>query len=279
MAVQTIPPFLLAGSSSILAALILMFLSRAALPTILEWKASIAPAFFMIVLGNGAVVWAEQFIPSTTTALMLATEPAWLIVLDRVFFKGPKVSRLQVTGVAVGFLGVGILLLGSAHADEATMSTHHTYVIGLGMLILAAFGWTLGSLMCRSKRMPQNSAMAIALPVLLGGVALLVAAIASGEMSRFDQAQISPGSATAFVYIVIVCYVATYGSYIWLIKNISIAQVSTYAYINPLVAAFLGVIIAGESLGLWTLIGGGVIVAATFLIIQQQKRRTTHGSQ
>ncbi len=278
IAVRTIPPFVLAGTSSVLAALMLMFLSRAPLPRLSEWKASAMPAFFMIALGNGAVVWGEQYISSTVTALILATEPAWLILLDRIFFRGPKISSSRVTGICLGFLGVGILLIESLGNKALSLSAPRMTGIGIVAILMAAGGWTLGSLMCRSRQMPGNSAMAIALPVLMGGVLLLTASFLSGEMAQFDLVKVSSVSATAFWYIVIVSYVGTYWSYIWLLKNAPLAQVSSYAYVNPLIAALLGVWIGRELLGIWACLGGAVILAATFLILKPEKRSIDHES-
>jgi drug/metabolite transporter (DMT)-like permease len=272
IAVQTIPPFVLAGASSILAALMLMFLSRAPFPKLSEWKASAAPAFFMIALGNGAVVWGEQYIPSTITALILATEPAWLILLDRNFFKGPKISRVQAAGIFLGVLGVATLLIGSSSMGAVSFPIPNMAGVGITAILMAAGGWSLGSLMCRSESMPKNSAMAIALPVLMGGLILLVASFLSGEMSRFSGAQVSGPSTIAFWYIVVVSYVGTYWSYIWLLKNAPLAQVSSYAYVNPLIAAVLGVVIGRESLNGWVFAGGTIIVMAIFLILKIQKK-------
>lgn len=278
IAVRTIPPFVLAGTSSVLAALMLMFLSRAPIPRLSEWKASAMPAFFMIALGNGAVVWGEQYIPSTITALILATEPAWLILLDRIFFLGSKISRSRAMGICLGILGVGVLLMRNSENEVFLLTASGMTGIGIVAILMAAGGWTLGSLMCRSKQMPSNSAMAIALPVLMGGVILLMTSFLSGEMARFDLAQVSSASVTAFWYIVIVSYVGTYWSYIWLLKNAPLAQVSSYAYVNPLIAAILGVWVGREHLNIWAYLGGGIILAATFLILKPEKRSIEHES-
>ncbi len=249
-----------------------MLLSRAPFPTLSEWKASVAPALFMIALGNGAVVWGEQYVPSTITAFILATEPAWLILLDRNFFHGPKISRAQAAGVVLGILGVGTLLIGSSGKEVLLFKTPGMAGAGIIAILIAAGGWTLGSLMCRSKQMPKNSAMAIALPVLMGGAILLMASFLSGEMLSFRLASISGASMAAFCYIVMVSYVGTYWSYIWLLKNAPLAQVSSYAYVNPFIASLLGVWVGREHLNAWVFLGGGIIVAATFLILKLENK-------
>lgn len=174
-------------------------------------------------------------------------------------------------GILLGLTGILILLCG---IFDGWADIFHIKGGPLPHLLVlaAAIGWSLGSLMCRSERLPKNSTMAIALPVFIGGWALLAIGFLSGEFSRFQWSHVSSTSAWAFGYMVLVCYVATYKSYIWLLKNVPLSQVSTYAYVNPLVAACLGFFWGGERLGSELWIGGMIIMAGVFLILHKKER-------
>ncbi len=271
VAVQTIPPFLLAGSSSVLSALALMALSGSQRPSWSEWKAAVLPSFFMVMLGNGAVVWAEQHLNSAVTALILASEPVWFILLDAFIFKATKPGPKVWGGIFFGLAGIAILLFDLITDGCPDICPLNGDLRPYLLVLTAAMGWSLGSLLCRSDRLPKNPTMAIALPVFIGGWGLLVISLLSGEWGQFEWSRVSLSSVWAYGYMVLVCYAATYKSYIWLLKNVPISQVTTYAYINPLVAVGLGFFWDKAVLRPEFWVGGAVILVGVFLILHKKE--------
>ncbi len=231
------------------------------LPRAGEWRAAARAGFWLLLLGNGGVVWSERVLPSSFVTLVLATEPAWFVVFDWLFFRGPRPRWLLWAGVSLGFFGVLLLIVEGLHSAQAPGWPAATAAV-LG----AALAWSYGSLVTRDDPAPRSAAMAAALPVLAGGAMLAAAGLAAGEFSDLDITRVSGRSWAGFAYITVISYGFAYVSYLWLLRHVPVARVSTYAYVNPAIAVFLGYAVGGERLGPAAWAGAAVILAAVFWI-------------
>jgi drug/metabolite transporter (DMT)-like permease len=260
-AVETAPPFLMAAARFIVSGGVLFALRRVAgdpAPTAVEWRAAAVVGLFLLVGGNGGVVWAEQFVPSALAALLVATVPLWMALID-VFLGGHRPNMFETGGILVGFGGV-VLLIGSPSTSANGMNSY-----GAAALVLASLSWAIGSLYGRSVRLPASQLLGTSMEMLTGGVALLAVSLIAGEWSRFDLAGVSPRSALALAYLTIVGSSA-FVAYVWLLRVAPTPLVSTYAYVNPLVAVCLGYFLASEPLTIRILLATVVIISSVVLV-------------
>jgi drug/metabolite transporter (DMT)-like permease len=229
----------------------------------------------MFLCGNGAVVWAEQFVPSGLVALLVATVPFWIVLQDWASGRGAPPGIGLSIGIVWGFAGVALLVTGS----EIGLAGPQDLFGGL-LVLGGAACWSVGSLVARYGARPANAAQGNGMQMVAGGAALLVVAAIRGEPTAFDPGGMSLPSVLAFFYLVIFGSLVGFSSYIWLLRNTTPAQASTYAYVNPAVALFLGWAFAGEPLSARTGLAAFVILSAVVIITTQRTRggpaRRTH---
>ncbi|MGE5301841.1 MAG: EamA family transporter [Alphaproteobacteria bacterium] len=263
-AVETTPPFLMAATRFLVSGGCLYaarrFIGDPA-PQAKEWRSATAIGVLLLVGGNGGVVWAEQFIPSGLAALLVATVPLWMVLLDACCGAAPKPAFAVIIGILTGFAGVA-LLIGSVAHDMSGAS-----IFGAAALVFASLSWATGSLYGRNAALPASQLLGTGMQMLTGGVALLVLALALGEWTHFHFADVSWRSALALIYLTIIGSSA-FVAYVWLLRVAPTPLVSTYAYVNPLVAVLLGYFLAHEPLNLRigiaaTLIIGSVVAVST----------------
>lgn len=269
IAIETIPPFLMAGTRFVTAGLMLYGFLRwrgEAAPTRAHWRMGLLSGTFLMLGGNGGVTWAEQYVASSITALVIATTPLWAALLPWVIRKGPPPSLLTMVGIAIGTAGVALLALEPGGVDERTRT------IGFVAIILATLSWTIGSLWGRALPQPQNPLMTCALQMLCGGGTQIVASLLLGEWGRFAPASVSSRSFAAWAYLVVFGAIGGFGAFVFLLRWCSTARVFTYAYVNPLVAVFLGWLVLSEPIGLRTLAAAGLIVVAVATIVTFAKK-------
>lgn len=262
-AIETLPPFLMAGIRIVVAGVALYAWARlrgAPRPEMFYWKGALVVGGLMLFVGNGGVVWAEQVVPSGLAALLVATMPLWMVVLN--WARGGVRPSVGLAGrILLGFAGVALLLGPGDLAGGSGVDP-----MGAAALLLASASWALGSLISRGSSLPGSALMATAMEMLAGGFLLLVAGSLTGEWVRLALDQISLRSALSVGYLIIFGSIVGFTAYIWLLRAVSPALVSTYAYVNPLVAVSLGWALAGESLNARTLLAAAVIVASVVLI-------------
>ena len=264
-AVETIPPFLMVATRFLVAGAILYAFRRLrgdAPPLRAEWKAAAVVGILLLVGVNGVVVWAEQYIPSGITALIVGTAPVFMVLIDTLRPGGQRPGFKRALGILIGFLGIVILINPSGMAQ----SPERWVMIGLGALFLATFFWALGSLYSRSARLPGSPLLGTGMEMLVGGGCLLVIATLTGEWSRLDFASISARSLYGLLYLIVFGALIGFVAYTWLLRAAPTPLVSTYAYVNPLIAVLLGSWLAGETLNLRILLAALVIVSSVFLI-------------
>lgn len=271
-AVETLPPFLMAGSRFVLAGslLWLIMIGRGApRPTIAQFRGAAIIGAIMLAGGNGLVSWSEQWIPSGVAALIVGTVPLWMVLFDWWIGSGKRPNALVIGGLIVGFAGVGILAFETGSGGGAESSVH---IVPILALLLACVFWAFGSL--RSKRVDQGSSLLVAsaMQMIGGGLAMLTIGTSVGEWGAFDPAGVSARSVLALVYLIVIGALVGYSTYVWLLKVASPTAVSTYAYVNPIVAVFLGATLGAETITGGTVIAGAMIVSAVMLMTIRRRK-------
>ncbi|MGH2535805.1 MAG: drug/metabolite exporter YedA [Candidatus Promineifilaceae bacterium] len=262
--VETLPPFLMAGVRFIVAGSLLYGLARARgapNPTRPQWRSLAIIGLLLLVGGNGGVTWAEQVVPSGITALLIATTPLWVVLLEWLAPGGRRPGRKVVAGVALGILGIVVLIGPQQISAERSFGLLEPAVI-----VMASLSWAAGSVYSRRADLPGSPFMATAVEMLNGGLALLALATLSGEWGRLELAAVSLRSALALLYLIVFGALIAFTAYIWILRVSSADKAATYAFVNPVVAVFLGWALADEALGTQTLAAAGIIVAAVFII-------------
>lgn len=266
-AIETIPPFLMGGVRFMIAGAVLYLYMRMRgeprpTPIQLRNTAIIGGAF--ILCGNGTVVWTEQFVPSGIVALLVAILPFWIVVVEWV---GPRHVRPSI-GVSIGLvLGIaGIVFLIGPDALHPSAASGDGLLKGALLLMASSLMWALGTTYSQQAELPPSAFTATGLEMFLGGAMLFVVSLIAGEPMQFDLANVSARSIAGFVYLTTIGSLVGFTAFIWLLQHQSPARVSTYAYVNPVVAVFLGWAIAGEELSLRTVIAAAIIIAAVAMI-------------
>lgn len=272
IAVETIPPFLLAGARFGLAGLVILGVAllrrrgRIPLPSLREFRDMTVVGAALMVGGMGLVALGEQTVPSGIAALLIAMMPLWVAVLGRVFF-GERLPRIAIAGVAIGLLGVGILVGPSASAAETFNPG------GILALLISPISWACGSLYSSHRaRLPKDPLVATGGQMLAGATILLVLAAVRGEYAGFHLAAVSPESVAAFFYLTFIGSLIAFTAYVWLLKVAPLPLIATYAYVNPIVAVALGALILQEPITPRTIVAGAVIIFAVALIITARGR-------
>ena len=262
VAVRTIPPFLMAGTRFLVAGAAVYLSCRlrgAARPRREHWVDAGIVGGLLLLGGNGVVSWAEQMVSSSIAALLIATVPLWMILLG-LLERGSKRPRALVgAAVLLGFAGIAVLVLPSSGAGSASLP-------GVAALLVAAFFWALGSMRSRRSRLPESPLLAVGMQMLVGGALLVLAAGLLGEWSRFRLAGVSMLSLSGLGYLILFGSIVGYNAYIWLLKNADPTWVSTYAFVNPVVAVFLGWLLAGEQLSPRAIWATGIIILSVVII-------------
>ncbi len=272
-AIQTLPPFLMASFRFLVAGVLLFAWARSRgldPPTRPQWAGCAVAGLLMLMAGNGAVVWAEQRVPSGVAALLVAIVPCWMVLIEWLR-GGEKPTRRVVAGLALGLLGLGLLV-----GPEALMGGGRIDTIGALVLAIGGLAWAGGSIYARGRNFPAPR-MSTAAQMLAGGAGLFVLGTATGEWSGIDPAAVSTRSVLAVLYLIIFGSLIAYSAYVWLLGVSTPAKVSTYAYVNPIVAVLLGWAFVDEPVTLRMLIAAGVIVAGVALITMRDARRVQAG--
>ncbi len=270
VALRTIPPFLLGAARFLTAGSILFswcLFRGAKLPTLLEWRNALIIGAMLLFVGNGSVSWAEQRVSSGMTSLLVATVPLWLVLCQ--WWQGIKPTGIQLIGVAIGMLGVGLLVLPAGTGADGGAGRGGAAIDPFGVLLLScsALSWTIGSLYSRSAVLAKPASMAIAMQMLAGGTLLGLLSLASGEAGRFLSAPpVSAESAGALLYLIVFGSLIGFSTYMWLLRVASPTAVGTYAYVNPVVAVLLGVVILGEAFPPRALLATLVILGGVVLV-------------
>ena len=265
IAIQSMPPLLMAGSRFFLAGLILYAIMRlrgAIRPTLLHWRDASIIGGLLLLGGNGGVSWAQQTVPTGIAALIVAATPMWMILIDWLRPAGNRPGPRVFAGLALGFAGVALIAVSRDDLGHRLVS-----VTGAGVLLLATLLWAFGSVFSRHARQPASPLLAIGMQMIAGGAALLLTGAACGETARLHPATFTHASIVAFVYLTFIGSLVGFTAYVWLLQVSTPARVSTYAFVNPLIAVLLGRLALDEPLPHRVLFAGALIIGAVILII------------
>lgn len=267
--IETIPPFFMAGTRFIIAGLILYAFARirgSQQETRTHWRNALIISGLMLLGGHGAVIWAEQWIPSGLTSLLIATVPLWMVLLDSIHKRAKP--GLAVSGaLTLGFAGVA-LMVGGIDAFGGSQVD----IAGAAILVFGAFLWANGSLYSRSANLPSSQLLATSLQMAAGGFLLLITSFALGEYDKVRLDQISERSLFSWLYLIVFGALVAFTCYIWLLKVSTPARVSTYAYVNPVVAMILGATLAGETLTLQNVMAAVIILTSVAITTTYDKK-------
>jgi drug/metabolite transporter (DMT)-like permease len=262
--VETIPPFLHASLRFLISGAILYIWRRAAgdpAPTTGNWKSTAIVGTALLLGGNGLVAWAEQTVPSGIAALLITTSPFWLVLFEALRVGGTKPTWQAILGLIVGFAGVFILI---GPAEIIGGESFDTF--GVILLLFAPLFWSMGSIYAKGADMPKSSLLSTGMQMLMGAVALFLVSLVRGELSGFNLGLVSMRSWLALIYLITFGSLIGFVSYGWLLHNAPISLVSTYAYVNPVVAVLLGSLLADEPLNGRILIAAAIIIGSVVLI-------------
>jgi drug/metabolite transporter (DMT)-like permease len=270
VAIRTVPPLSMAALRFLVAGGLLYAWSvrrgdrEGDRPGLAQWAASAVVGVLLLAVGNGAVTWAEQRIPSGVAALLIATVPLWMSILGRVVLR-ERLAWTAVAGLAAGFGGLVLLVRPSG--------AHHLDAAATAVVLCGALAWASGSVWSRRAPLPRRPLVGAGMEMLAGGAALAVAAVAGGELGRLHPERFSTASLVAMAYLVVFGSLAAFTAYAWLLRNVRTSVAATYAYVNPVVAVALGWGFGGEQVTGRTLLAGAVIVAGVALIVAARPSR------
>ena len=264
-AVETLPPLLMAGARFVLAGAILLTWARLregqGWPTRREWTTGLVSGTFLLLGGNGGVVWAEQRVPSGIAALLVAVVPLWMVLLDWLRPGGHRPRVAVFAGVGLGLVGLG-LLVGPAAIRDGSGSD----AVGAAVLMFASLSWAIGSLYVKSAPRASSGTIGAGAQMLAGGLVLLLAGAIAREPSRLDLAHASARSLLGFAYLVTFGSLIGFTAYLYLLGHTTAAKAATYAYVNPVVAVLLGWAIGHESVTRRTILAAAIILAGVAII-------------
>jgi drug/metabolite transporter (DMT)-like permease len=270
VAVETMPPFLMAGARFLIAGTLLfgfLKLRGAPWPTAHQWRVNATIGFFLLLGGNGSVVWAEQWVPSGIAALTIGIGPLFIVLTEWAWPGGQRPTAATLSALLLGFAGVA--WLAAPWQQDGADAVH---LGGIGAILLGCIAWGIGAIYSRHAKHGAEPALASALQMLGGGGWLLLAALLHGDFPRFEAAAVSARSWAAFAYLIAAGSLVAFSTFVWLMKHSTPARVATYAYVNPVVAVFLGWLLLDEPVTART-IGASLVIVGAVVIITTRKPR------
>src|SRR6266481_1686810 len=273
-AIETIPPFLMAGARFVLAGVIMYAIAWSqgiTKSSWANWRTSLIIGACLLLAGNGGVTISEKYIDSGLAALIVAIVPIYIVLLGWMTGMAPRPTPVMWMGLAGGFVGVGTLFGPGLHVHS---TAGRNPAIGISILLVTSFIWSAGSLYSRVAKHAASPFLTAAQQMICGGILLLLVGVVTGELPRFHPGSISMLSLGSFVYLVLIGAVVGYTAYIWLLRHCDPAKVATYAYVNPIVAVLLGTLFAGETVTVRTLIAAALIISSVALVITAQQIRS-----
>lgn len=264
-AIDSLPGFTMAAARFLLAGSLFLAWARfkgQPWPTARQWREAFVIGGLLLLAGNGGVVWAEQHLATGLTALLIATEPVWVAVLLWLTSRRERPQPRTVAGVLLGFAGAAVL----AAPGVPGLNGDRVPLFPALITVLAALGWAAGSLYTRRADVPRSVPQSAGLQMLAGGLLLAVAGGATGEWRSFQPSEASAASWWALAYLVVFGSLIGFTAYSWLLRTTAPTLVATYAFVNPVVAVFLGWLVAGEPVGWRTLVASLLVVVSVVLV-------------
>ena len=276
-AVETIPPFMQAGFRFFISGLLLFAWRRFAgdpAPTRRQWISAFVVGSLLLLGGNGLISLAETTIPSGITALIVATIPMFMVLVEALRPGGIRPTPLQVIGLLIGFSGVALLIGPAEFGGVREFSLISGFIT-----LFAAVLWSLGSIYSRNADLPQSTLLFTGMEMLMGSLGLIIVSLVKGEFVNFQIAAVSTRSLLGLIYLISIGSLLGFTSYAWLLRNAPISLISTYAYVNPIVAVFLGNIFAKEVVSSRIVIAALIIVGSVLLVNLAKKQPAVEANQ
>lgn len=274
-AIETLPPLLMASTRFLVSGAVLYVIARFSSdyerPSAKHWRTTAIIGTLLLLGGNGGVVLAEKYVSSSIAALLVASEPFWVVLLSWLWLKNGRPTLRVAFGLAVGFIGVGLLIGGNFHSVEGGGGNAQNWAMLL--LVAATLSWAIGSLYGLKAPVPRSAILTAAMQMLAGGTVLGVVGALRGEVATFEYARVSAASLYGLAYLIVFGAIIGYTAYSWLLKNADPEMVATYAYVNPMIAVVLGWLIAGETLTPMMLAGAAVVVGSVILITAKKRSK------
>jgi len=270
IAIETIPPFFMAGMRHLTVGLVLypILIGKTGIhPTAAHWRSAAISGILLLFFGNGGLSWAEQLVPTGISALLVATVALWLVVVDWLRPGGTRPVPRVIAGLLLGFAGM-VLLVGPAHLG----GSGRINLVGAGVLGFASFIWACGSIYSKHSAMPSSPLLGVAMQSLSASGMLFLAGLVSGEYHDLHFAAITLRSWLALLYLIIFGSGIGFTAYVYILNKSTAPKVATYAFVNPVVAIFLGWLVLAEPFSLRTVLAAAVILAAVILVITAPKK-------
>lgn len=271
-AIETMPPLLMSATRFLIAGVVLLAycfgVKRMPLPAWRQAKAPLITGFLLITVGNGGMAWAQQTVPSSVAALLVATTPLWFAAFGWLFYDEHRPNRKMVSGLLLGLIGMVVLI------GPGRLSGHAIDLVGSCLILVCTLSWAFGSLYAAHVRDVAAPLVSTGLQMLAGGLYLTVMAWLRGDLDGFHVEEVSAKSWMAWSYLIVFGSWIGYTCYSWLIRVVPPSQASTYAYVNPLVAVLLGWLLGGESITSQMLVAGAFILPGVILILRSKARPT-----
>jgi len=273
-AVESMPPFLMAATRFLIAGMVVYVWRRMAgdpPPTRAQWRSALIIGLFLLLGGNGGVTWAEQRVDSGIAALLVASSPFWMVLIDALRPGGKRPIWQVSAGVLLGLAGIAILVAPGQTPDSAIGFD----LLGVTALMLASLSWAIGSIYGRGADLPKSPLLGTGMEMLAGSAGLFMAGTITGEWGRLELASITTRSLSGLAYLIVIGSLVGFVAYSWLIRVAPMPTVSTYAYVNPLLAVILGSLLAQEELTLRVLLAAPIIISSVALINMVRFRATS----
>lgn len=272
-AIKSIPPFFMAGTRFLVAGILLLSwcaIKGEKMPNVNSILKISFSGLLMLFIGNGAVTWVEQYLPSGLAAIIVATVPLWFVLIDKREWKFYFANKGIIIGLIIGFGGVILLFAGNAATN---IFDSPIKIISLFVLMAGTIGWTIGSLYAKYQKMEGSTTMKVGLQMLAAGIAFAVTGFASGEQNNFAISEVSKTSIIALLYLIFFGSLIGYLAYMWLLSVRPASLVGTYAYVNPVVAVFLGWLFVNEKISTQQIIGLGIIILGLLMVNFYKEKR------
>lgn len=264
LAIDSIPPLLMAGTRFMLAGGILYLVMRlrgAKRPDFIHWRSSTITGALLLMAGNGGICWVQQTVPTGITALVVASVPLWIMLVDWLRPQGLRPTGRIVLGLVIGMAGVAVIILGRGALGQRMVEP-----LAAVVLVSANICWALGSIYARHADRPESPLLGVAMQMLCGGVLQFLLGVGLGELGDFHPSKITATSAWAFAYLTFIGSLVGYTAYLWLLQVSTPARVSTHAYVNPFVAVLLGWWVLHEPIPHSVIFAGFLILSSVILI-------------
>lgn len=273
-ALEGFPPFFLGAFRFIIAGLLMLGWSIAQGEEVFTWKVmkpALITGFLLLFIGNGVIIWVEQFLPSAMVAIMVSSAPLWFVLLDKPKWSENLSNKSTILGLMVGFAGVILLFYEKIMATMSSLNSGRD-LFAMALVVIASVAWAGGSLYSKYNSVSNSATVNSTWQMLAAGMAFVPCTLVSGEVETVNLAAIPLNAWLATGYLVLFGSIAGFSAYVWLLKVQPATKVSTYAYVNPVVAVLLGIFFAHESITPLQ-ISGLIVILGSVLLINLHKYR------